>query len=191
MKSLITLLILVVSATTWAATNEVSYTQEENTPYTLEPSFSFSSINDGSQFLSMAFTGRVLSWLRLGMEFDLPANFDEDAQIYQARVLGRIMLLDRRDKVYLQGSGTYAVFNYTLADIDPNAQFLTGDSQTDSFFTVEAMAGYTRVLSDTWSVGGRLGVQYAQYSPALAAAGFDWEGDFFYNRATVFGTYVF
>ncbi len=190
MKSLIFFISsILLSVTAFSATNVVSLQYEEEAPYALEPSFTFSSINDGSRFISIGFTGRVSRWLRLGMEFDMPADFDEEAQLYQARVLGRIMLLDRKDKVYIQGAGTYAVFNYTYADLTGNQ--LTPSSQTDGFYMLEAMAGYTRVLSPKWQIGGRMGVQYAQYSPALAATFNDWEGEFFYNRVTVYGNYVF
>ncbi len=172
-----------------AATNELSVEYEKDSPYTLEPSFSFSSINDGSRFISVGFTGRVSQWLRLGMEFDMPADFDEQAQLYQARILGRIMLLDRKDKVYIQGAGTYAVFNYDYVNADPN--IIGPSNQTDAFYMLDAMAGYTRVLTSQWQVGGRMGVQYAEYSPALAANFQDWEGEFFYNRFTVYGSYIF
>ncbi len=192
MKTLSVFIILIVTSFSMAANNELSLKYEDSAPFTLEPSITFSSINDGSRFISLAFTGRVTSWLRLGMEFDMPADFDENAQIYQARILGRIMLLDRADKVYIQGAGTYAVFNYNYIDsLDPDALQFGPSSQTDSFYMLEAMAGYTRVLTPKWQIGGRMGVQYAQYSPALAATFNDFSGEFFYNRVTVYGNYAF
>lgn len=153
---------------------------EKESPYTMEPSFTFSSINGGSRFIGVALTARLESWLQVGVEGEMPADFDEKAQIYSTRLLARIPLLNNENKIFLQGSFSYSFFNITS---DTNVY------AADAFFNSEFLVGYKRKVTKDWALGAMLGAQYSTIDNYIFGTA---SNDIvFYNRASLMASYIF
>ncbi|MCB0377978.1 MAG: hypothetical protein KDD33_05755 [Bdellovibrionales bacterium] len=180
MNRLIVLMICFFSASAMAA-SEISTTMEKPSPYSLEPSFTYSTMGGGTLFISAALTTRVFSWLRLGVEGDLPTGNADGADIFMARVLGRIMLMESTDTIYLQGSASYGLFNAT--DL--------GSSYIEDLFAVEGMVGYSRAITQQWSLGGRMGIQLANSGAAAFGSPFETDSQQLFTRASAYGAYTF
>ena len=123
--------------------------------------------------MSIALTSKVASWLRIGAEVDLPAEFDNEAQVYMLRILGRIPLIENRNNVYIQGSFSIG----SLSDLN-------------AFTGAGAAIGYGRKINSSWEFGGRIGLQAANLSYDLNGDLYT-SGSFLYNRLTVYGSYIF
>ena len=125
--------------------------------------------------MSIALVADVASWLSLGVEGDLPVDFERQEQFYMARALSRIHLLKSANSIYLQGSVSQGFFN--------------GATNTDTFAALGAMFGYMRTFSNDWELGGRLGLQAvnARFANGAVTDG----GNTVNNRLSVVGAYRF
>ncbi|MEM7645968.1 MAG: hypothetical protein AAF203_03575 [Pseudomonadota bacterium] len=182
---------ILFSLSSLAATEKSQVRFDASKSLEFEPSFTVSSINDGSQFLGIGLMGAVAPWLKLGVEGELPANFDSDAQIYFLRGFVRIPLLDNENQLYIQGALSYGYAELLYSTFQTNIQA----RNAEFFENLEAMIGYSRHVGGNWSLGGRLGAQYSW----LTTYNFN-DPDFFgvvdqgpklYNRATFVATYRF
>ena len=119
---------------------EISYNQ-----YAMESSVSFSTINESSRFMSVAIVADFLPWFSIGVEGDLPTDFEKQEQFYMARLLSRVYLLKNNNEVYIQPSVSQGFFNSV------------GDS--GRFESLGLLFGYMRTLTNDWEFGGKLGTQ--------------------------------
>lgn len=143
--------------------------------YAMEPTFSISSINGGTRFVGVAIIADVASWLSIGLEGDLPFEFEKQDQIYNARMLGRIYLLNTdSNNIFIQGSLTQGFYN--------------GRGDVTSFGSLGATIGFMQNINQNWDVGARLGAEYAN---ARFEDGFATDQQTFYNRLSVVGAYHF
>lgn len=191
MKIISFLLVLVVGGQVLAATTKRSVARkatttstvitepiDTNSPYTLEPSISFSSLNSGSQFLSVALTSRFNSWFTGGVEGDLPMSFQDDAQVFEAKAFGRFHFLNDVNKVYAQVATVLGLFSQATIG---NEVFLGG----------EVMVGYARPVHKNWLIGGRMGAQIINYNYNRNAEIYNNDVFATFNRFTFYTSYVF
>lgn len=113
--------------------------------YSMEPSISLSSMNGGSKFMSIAMVADLLSWFSVGVEGDLPTDFEKQEQFYMARLLNRVYFLKSMNELYFQTSVSQGFFN--------------GSNDSGTFGSVGGLVGYMRTLTKDWEIGGRAGVQ--------------------------------
>lgn len=182
MKAFITSLVLFFA---WhvGAVETTSTTYSQSPTYTMEPSFTFSSINGGSRFVSAALTSRLTSWLRVGVEGEVPADFNEQAQIYSGRLLARVPLLDREHKIFLQGAVSASFYN-------GEPEVLDGATVgAEAFFNGSMMLGYSKRINSSWALGALLGAQYSTIQSYVFNR--STEGLSLYNRLSLTGSYTF
>lgn len=150
-----------------------------SSPYSMEPSFSLSSLGNGSQFISVALTARLMRWFHLGLEGDVPANYDNNAQLYMARGFMRFSLLSGKDHLYLQGGITQGFHSNTSSGVL-------------SFAGLDGLVGYTHMISKNWGLGGRVGAQYLSgFSLSNGSAQMVSNQSGFYNRLSLVASYNF
>jgi hypothetical protein len=177
MKFIFAAAILLSSLSSFADENTLNTAVDassEAKTYTMEPTISMSSINEGTKFIGVALLADVVSWFSIGLEGDLPLEFEKQDQIYNARILGRFHLLKTdQNNIFVQGAITQGFYN--------------GNDVTE-FATVGAAIGFMQNINENWDIGARLGAEYAQ---ARFENGYKTDQDTFYNRLSVVGAYHF
>lgn len=177
MKYIFAITILLSALSSFAEENTLKAevnSEASSKDYAMEPTFSISSINGGTKLIGVALLADVASWLSIGIEGDLPFEFEKQDQIYSARAFGRFHLLKTDNKnIFIQGAVTQGYYN----GIDENP-----------FASLGAAIGFMQTINQNWDVGARLGAEYAS---VRFENGRKTDQNTFYNRLSIVGAYHF
>lgn len=107
----------------------------------------YNSINDGTPFATLGLIHEFANGFSLGVRGDLPLRFKSQGEAYLGQVLGRFMLMNEINQMYLEPTITEAFFN--------------GIGGAVNFAMFGASYGYNRVIAKDLLVGAHIGMEYS------------------------------
>jgi hypothetical protein len=139
-----------------------------------EAGMNYSSLNDGSLFATIALVHEWDNGFAAGVRGFLPMQYTKQEQAYMGQVLGRFIILNDIDQMYIEGTLAQGFFN--------------GSNDGMPFFTLGTDYGYMHKFTDKLAAGGSLGLDYSDRRIT---------GDTLYNQRTlysklsIFGAFYF
>ena len=180
MKLLLSVIMLLSSLSLQANSSEsvIKSTEKQSllpSISTMEPSLSFLSLNQGTQLMSIAVVSKMNSWISLGLEGDLPINFEKQEQFYMTRLMSRFHIFHSINSIYLQTGVSLGFFN--------------GVNGGDNFLALSGLLGYRYTFSNNWEFGGQAGLQ--AFDSRFEDGRFLNNEESFHSRISVVGAYRF
>lgn len=179
MKSLLLILVCASSFAFAAQEGEITMrTPGEQSTLTAqnltEGGVSYTSLNDGSAYATVALIHEWSSGFGLGVRGFLPMQYTKQDSAYMGQVLARFIILNDANQIFVEPTVTQGFFNTP--------------SQTLAFTNAGFDIGYQRQIRPDISVGGRLG---ADYSNSRITGGELATASTIYNKIAVTGAYYF
>lgn len=135
----------------------------------------YSSINNGTPYATVGLIHEFSNGFSLGVRGDLPLQFASQSNSYIGQILGRFMLMNEINQMYLEPVLGEAFFN--------------GVGPATNFAMFGLGYGYNRVLMKDLVVGAHVGVDYAS---ARVVGDNVYSGErTFYSRIGLSGSYYF
>lgn len=107
----------------------------------------YSSINNGTPYASIGLIHDFANGFSVGARGDMPLRFNSQSNSYLLQILGRFMMMNTVNQMYLEPTLTEAVFN--------------GNNGAINFLMTGLNFGYNRVIAKDLIVGAHIGVDYA------------------------------
>ena len=114
---------------------------------TTEAGMTYSSMNNGTAFINIGVVHEFTNGFALGVRGGLPMQYSRDNQLYSGEILGRFMLLNETNRMYIEPTITQFLFN--------------DNTGTNPFMAIGSNFAFVRQINKDMSVGGLLGANYA------------------------------
>lgn len=144
---------------------------------TTEIGMTFSSLNRGSTFTTLALSREFGDWFTGGVRALVPAQFLRDTQIYAVQAYGRFPLVNNENVIYFEPQVSQGYF--------------TGLEESRPFMLIGAAYGYTRRFNGSFTAGVNMGVDYSNSRIMNDGISADTDQRSLYSRVGITGGYYF
>lgn len=140
-----------------------------------EVGFTYSSINNGMSFASVGMLRENLSGFAWGARGMMPLEFTENSQIYMGQLVGRFIILNEAQQIYIDTTGGLAYLNQPSGGI--------------GFGVFGLAVGYLHQVQKDLRVGASLGADFSNQR-IVGGVAFSTDGTL-NNRIGINGTFSF